>query len=405
MSTDYTHFTNLAFNNLFARGPSGTETLIINSSGLFVGPLSIGTAALTVGSITTSSGTSSALSVRIGSASLGFYRSGTATATFKGALTITGTLLASNLSGTNTGDFTIGSSANGLSRIGQVLSLSAIPDAGLATSYLKADGTRSLTGPLLSTQQATPSNPASGSDKLYFKNDDHLYSLTSAGVETKIDKGGTVTSVTFTGDGTVLSSTPSSAVTTSGTVTASLATQAANKVLAGPTSSTAAPTFRSLVANDIPSTLNASTIPSVTLNTTGGTPTALNYYEEGTFSALFNQGAGAGSSGNTATVNFIRVGKVVTLTIPGNFAFTAGATATSFSTAASVVPSRLCTPTNDAFVPIFIQNGTVNAQTGVMRVTTGGAIQIQRTADGSASFGIGNAIGVPWSAVMTYALQ
>jgi hypothetical protein len=34
---------------------------------------------------------------------------------------------------------------------------------------------------------------------------------------------GTVTSVTFTGDGTVLSSTPSSAVTTSGTVTATLA--------------------------------------------------------------------------------------------------------------------------------------------------------------------------------------
>lgn len=70
-----------------------------------------------------------------------------------------------------------------------------------------------------------------------------------------------VTSVTFTGDGTVLSSTPSSAVTTSGTVTAALATQAANKVLSGPTSGGAvAPTFRSLVAGDIPSTLNPTTI-------------------------------------------------------------------------------------------------------------------------------------------------
>ena len=49
---------------------------------------------------------------------------------------------------------------------------------------------------------------------------------------------GTVTSVTFTGDGTVLSSTPSSAVTTSGTVTASLATQTANTVLGALTATT-----------------------------------------------------------------------------------------------------------------------------------------------------------------------
>lgn len=42
---------------------------------------------------------------------------------------------------------------------------------------------------------------------------------------------GTVTSVTFTGDGTVLSSTPSSAVTTSGTLTATTATQSANTIL------------------------------------------------------------------------------------------------------------------------------------------------------------------------------
>lgn len=49
---------------------------------------------------------------------------------------------------------------------------------------------------------------------------------------------GTVTSVTFTGDGTVLSSTPSSAVTTSGTLTAALATQTANTVLGALTATT-----------------------------------------------------------------------------------------------------------------------------------------------------------------------
>lgn len=49
---------------------------------------------------------------------------------------------------------------------------------------------------------------------------------------------GTVTSVTFTGDGTVLSATPSSAVTTTGTLTAALATQTANTVLGALTATT-----------------------------------------------------------------------------------------------------------------------------------------------------------------------
>ena len=53
--------------------------------------------------------------------------------------------------------------------------------------------------------------------------------------------GGTVTSVTFTGDGVVDSSTPSSAVTTSGTVAATLNTQAANSVFGNFTGSPAAP--------------------------------------------------------------------------------------------------------------------------------------------------------------------
>lgn len=53
---------------------------------------------------------------------------------------------------------------------------------------------------------------------------------------------GTVTAVTFTGDGTVLSSTPSSAVTTTGSLVASLATQTANTVIgATGTSLTALP--------------------------------------------------------------------------------------------------------------------------------------------------------------------
>jgi len=73
---------------------------------------------------------------------------------------------------------------------------------------------------------------------------------------------GTVTSISFTGDGTVLSSAASTAVTASGTVTAALATQAANLILAGPTSgaTAVAPTFRALVTADLPAVIAATTI-------------------------------------------------------------------------------------------------------------------------------------------------
>lgn len=80
---------------------------------------------------------------------------------------------------------------------------------------------------------------------------------------------GTVTSVTFTGDGVVDSATPSTAVTTSGTVTATPLTQTANTVLAGPTSGGAlAPTFRALVALDIPTLIPIANIGSAGLSGT-----------------------------------------------------------------------------------------------------------------------------------------
>lgn len=148
---------------------------------------------------------------------------------------------------------------------------------------------------------------------------------------------GTVTSVTFTGDGTVLSSTPSSAVTTSGTVTAVLATQTANKILAGPSSgSSSSPSFRSAVYADISPAVKTPTIQSffstgsttgyvftITTSTTcsagdtytnnGNTYTVLSLLASNTGQVFFASGAGApAASGNliratgagTATVAF-----------------------------------------------------------------------------------------------------
>lgn len=65
---------------------------------------------------------------------------------------------------------------------------------------------------------------------------------------------GTVTSVTFTGDGTVLSSTPSSAVTTTGTLTAALANAAGGTVLGRNATTSGAPSYTIAPVLGIPGT-------------------------------------------------------------------------------------------------------------------------------------------------------
>lgn len=104
---------------------------------------------------------------------------------------------------------------------------------------------------------------------------------------------GTVTSVAFKGDGVVLDSTPSSPVTISGNVQASLKTQVKNTVLAGPSSgANAAPTFRALVLADLPS---IDTNPVGTVLTFAGSSAPTGYVaadgsslaRAGTYAALF----------------------------------------------------------------------------------------------------------------------
>jgi len=59
--------------------------------------------------------------------------------------------------------------------------------------------TINILGAMICTQIATPSNPSSGANKLYFKSDGKLYKLNSSGTETEVGAGTVVTvSATFT---------------------------------------------------------------------------------------------------------------------------------------------------------------------------------------------------------------
>lgn len=61
----------------------------------------------------------------------------------------------------------------------------------LAHGFSAVDGNILLDQAIHTAQVATPANPASGYNKLYFKNDDKIYKLNSAGVEAELGAGGT----------------------------------------------------------------------------------------------------------------------------------------------------------------------------------------------------------------------
>ena len=149
-----------------------------------------------------------------------------------------------------------------------------------------------------------------------------LHADTSGNLTTATSDCGSVTSVTFSGDGIIDSLSPSTPVTSSGTVAATPLTQNPNTVLAGPSSgSAAAPTFRALASADIPTSTwwvapflgNASANLSGSSNTVRGwgftvpaPVTFSNIYAESNTpdgSGLYSVGiaCGAGPSGSTCT--------------------------------------------------------------------------------------------------------
>ncbi len=125
---------------------------------------------------------------------------------------------------------------------------------------------------------------------------------------------GTVTSVSWTGDGTIFTASADTPVTTSGTLTpASLIAQTANYVLAGPTSAgPTAPTFRALAAADLPTsglTINEWVSTPVAATVTGSAPataTTLTCTSANVFTVAL-----VASSVTTITIASLAVGQTV----------------------------------------------------------------------------------------------
>ena len=175
---------------------------------------------------------------------------------------------------------------------------------------------------------------------------------TASGARSNLGSG-TVTSVSFTGDGTVLSSTPSATITSSGTVTGTLLTQACSTVLAGPSSgANANPTFRSLVAGDLPIKINSGTAGQLAYYQSTGTTISGDANVTASTGALTLGTAGtaagslvlSGSYSGSCTLNVSATAGTQTITLPTNTptaTYVLTATATSGTTSWSAPTGTL----------------------------------------------------------------
>jgi hypothetical protein len=177
---------------------------------------------------------------------------------------------------------------------------------------------------------------------------------------------GTVTSVSLTAP--AIFSVAGSPVTTSGTLAITLANQTQNLVWASPNGSTGAPTFRALVAADVP-TLNQSTTGSAATLTTGRTI--------GMTGDVVWTSASFNGSGNVTGTSAIQAG-VVTLAMQANMATasvvyrkTAGAGAPEVQTLATLKTDLGLTGTNSGDQTITLTGDATGSGTGSFAVTVG----------------------------------
>lgn len=229
--------------------------------------------------------------------------------------------------------------------------------AGQATnSQLATQTANTVLGALTAT---TPSGLALPSCTDSAGNHLNYTSGTGFSCGTTSSKNGTVTSVTFTGDGTVLSSTPSSVVTTSGTVTAALANAGAGTVLGNITSSAAAPTYTSVpVLGKSGTTQGSITLDGltsgaliITTQSTAGIPT-------------WTAGTSSGTPAVTASSPLVITSATGNITCPT--CNTSSANVNSVSGDSFLISNSVST----GAVTLAQANHTANSVTGALTATT-----------------------------------
>jgi len=244
--------------------------------------------------------------------------------------------------------------------------VSTIPNSGLTNSSITIQGSVTSLGGSVNVINGTGFVKASGTSITY---DNSTYYLASnpSGYTTNT---GTVTSVS--GTGTVSGISLSGTVSTTGNLTlggtlsvlpSNFATQTANTVLAGPTTGVAAtPTFRSLVAADIPSLSYQAPLSGTGFVKISGTTIS---YDNSTYYLASNPN---GYTTNTGTVTSVSgTGTVSGLTLTGTVSTTGNLTlgGTLSLTSLNVTTALGFTPYNATNPNSYISLTALSAGTGI----------------------------------------
>lgn len=135
------------------------------------------------------------------------------------------------------------------------------------------------------------------------------------------------------------------------------------------------------------------TSKTIAFPTSGGTPTNLDYYEEGTTSLTFS---GPFSVNQTINIAFNRIGKKVTLMVPEVNATATGSPGSSAASTAAL-PARLqpnAASYRELLISIIDPNGSnPGLNPGLFRVDTGGIINIYRDGTQATNWTTGTTVG------------
>jgi len=135
------------------------------------------------------------------------------------------------------------------------------------------------------------------------------------------------------------------------------------------------------------------TVPSIKLTTTGGTPTALDFYENFTQNITFT---GPWAANQTVSISLTRIGNIVTLFFTQNIT-TAGSVLNQFITSTSNLPARFAPTAAGAAVAMTVFSVNTNGVGGEFIVSTAGAITI--AVNGTATFPGTGTTGFPTGCV------
>jgi hypothetical protein len=368
MSTEYTHFSRLAFDNLFARKSPGQEVQILDSDGNISG----------INNITTTG----ALSVT--------------------SVVATGTITGSNLSGTNTGDITLTAvgaapSANAASLSGQVLTIQPADGThpGVVTSGAQTIGGNKTFSGSISASNLSGTN--TGDQTTISGNAGTATALQTARAINGTSFNGTaditVTAAAGTVTGTTLAANVvSSSLTSVGTLANLTVT---NPITGSVTGNAATVTTNANLTGNVTSVGNATTIASnVITNAMVNTSAAIAYSKLNLGTSIATGDLASGlivpaSKGGTGVAN----NAASTLTISGNF----GTTLTVGNTTAVSLPASgtLAPGTNwTSYTPTVVGCGTVSNVSAFFK-RVGDSVHVRGTFTCGTTTGVAVTISLP----------